>query len=365
MKTNYKKLKKYIRFILYILLAVGVAFGIYWLVTNWDSFFHKEELPTIPTQGDIEVTYFLNDEEYNKQFYCEGDTLQLLKEPQVIDNKAFLGWLTENDKKVNSEIKIEENLNLYGYIINSIDYEARDYSTLHGVLDKYTGSETNVIIPSSYSFFKKVPVEGNDHIVTKLGDYMFRNNKSLQSVHIPYGVIAIDDTAFKGCDNLNAIYVDSTAVYEKLTLEDNIGKLLDRLPKIYILSTADNGNNTYLNENFDKRIEAINGVNYNLYTITETTEFIVKFYDWRGVEIENRTYTNGDQISSFPEVIYRYVITDTTGKRIDHLYKFNHWEDGNGSTVTETTTISNNTNLYPIYKESVWTPEDIEWWENY
>lgn len=355
MKTNYKKLKKYIRFILYILLAVGVAFGIYWLVTNWDSFFHKEELPTIPTQGDIEVTYFLNDQEYMKQYYSEGDTLQLLDYPQIAEKEVFRGWLTKEDKTVNNRTKVEENLNLYGYIINSIDYEARDYSTLHGVLDKYTGSETNVIIPSSYSFFKKVPVEGNDHIVTKLGDYMFRNNEELQSVHIPYGVVEIDDTAFSGCTNLNTIFVDSAIVYQKLTIEDNIGKLLDYTPVIYILATADNGTNSYLNGNFKKEAVEVNNISYILYTITDKTEFVVKFYDHTG-EIEIRTYINGDLISTFPEILLSYEVKNITSGATT-TYNFQYWADSiTNCIITEETTVTQNMLIYAIYKAETTKP---------
>lgn len=355
MKSNYKKIKKCIRILLYILLAVGVAFGIYWLVTNWDSFFQKEELPTIPTQGDIEVTYFLNDEEYNKQFYSEGDTLQLLQQPEMTEGKGFIGWLLADDKKPDTKTVLKGELSLYGYTIDAIDFEARDYSTLHGVLDKYTGSETNVIIPSSYSFFKKVPVEGNDHIVTKLGDYMFRNNEELQSVHIPYGVVEIDDTAFSGCTNLNTIFVDSAVVYQKLTIEDNIGKLLDHTPVIYILATADNGTNSYLNGNFKKEAVEVNNISYILYTITDKTEFVVKFYDHAG-EIEIRTYINGDLISTFPEILLSYEVKNITSGTTT-TYNFQYWADSiTNCIVTEETTVTQNMLIYAIYKAETTKP---------
>ena len=59
-----------------------------------------------------------------------------------------------------------------------------------GVLEKYTGTESDVIIP-----------EG----VTTIGKNAFKNNSALRSVTIPEGVKVIEDSAFWACGGLSCV----------------------------------------------------------------------------------------------------------------------------------------------------------------
>ena len=69
---------------------------------------------------------------------------------------------------------------------------ASDFVIENGVLEKYTGSGGDVVIP-----------EG----VTSIGDSVFDRCKNLKSIVIPNGVTSIDDEAFSNCSNLTSIVI--------------------------------------------------------------------------------------------------------------------------------------------------------------
>ena len=64
-----------------------------------------------------------------------------------------------------------------------------------GILVKYTGKETDVIIPDS---------------VTAIGNSAFRWCQQLQSVIIPSSVTSIGDIAFNGCQNLQSVIIPNS-----------------------------------------------------------------------------------------------------------------------------------------------------------
>lgn len=62
----------------------------------------------------------------------------------------------------------------------------------NGVLEKYTGSESDVIIPD---------------VVTKIGNSAFDHCYDLKSVIIPDSVTSIGDNAFEDCTRLTSITI--------------------------------------------------------------------------------------------------------------------------------------------------------------
>ncbi|MCI8298984.1 MAG: leucine-rich repeat domain-containing protein [Lachnospiraceae bacterium] len=70
--------------------------------------------------------------------------------------------------------------------------DADGFKIENGVLKKYTGTASEVVVP-----------EG----VTSIGEYAFADNINLLSVSIPQSVVSIGESAFAGCSKLTGIYI--------------------------------------------------------------------------------------------------------------------------------------------------------------
>ncbi len=68
------------------------------------------------------------------------------------------------------------------------------------VLDKYTGTATDVVIPEEYKGYK----------VTWISDGAFKSNKTVKSVHIPKSITFIAEAVFADCDNLTKFTTDNS-----------------------------------------------------------------------------------------------------------------------------------------------------------
>lgn len=77
-------------------------------------------------------------------------------------------------------------------ITGEVSVKQVDFSIRSGVLEKYNGSSTDVIIPNN---------------ITHIGDGAFENCKGLKKVSIPDTVIGIGDRAFYGCESLTSIEI--------------------------------------------------------------------------------------------------------------------------------------------------------------
>lgn len=75
------------------------------------------------------------------------------------------------------------------------DYEYILNSHSEAVITAYTGTASSVNIPSAL----------DGHSVVRIGDYSFRNNTNLLSVHLPAGIKEIGTYAFYGCSQLSSI----------------------------------------------------------------------------------------------------------------------------------------------------------------
>ena len=90
-----------------------------------------------------------------------------------------------------------------------------DFTFSDGVLTSYTGSETEIIIPSSYSIDSEGNfIEGDDYTVTAIADGDFDSgvfyNSSITSVQFPSTLERIGDYAFMLCNNLTSITLPSS-----------------------------------------------------------------------------------------------------------------------------------------------------------
>ena len=88
-----------------------------------------------------------------------------------------------------------------------VDFTVYEFATSgnEATLLSYTGTETNLVMPSSFSIVDGKIVEGIDYTITALGTKAFANCEELTSIIIPEGVTSIDDEAFSGCTNLTKV----------------------------------------------------------------------------------------------------------------------------------------------------------------
>lgn len=81
--------------------------------------------------------------------------------------------------------------------ITSPDAPQVDFVVVKGVLKKYKGKETEVVVP-----------EG----ITHIGKSAFAKQKKLTSIFIPEGVVEIGESAFSACENLISVTLASSIV---------------------------------------------------------------------------------------------------------------------------------------------------------
>ena len=83
-----------------------------------------------------------------------------------------------------------------------------DFTIEDGIITSYTGSATEVVIPSSYSMLEDgTIIEGTDHTVTGIGTRAFSGETTITSITIPSSVTSIGNQAFSDCSSLTSITI--------------------------------------------------------------------------------------------------------------------------------------------------------------
>lgn len=106
-----------------------------------------------------------------------------------ITEKAIYNYTTNVTNNINANV-----VNIYGS--NTNDFQIRA-----GVLEKYNGASTEVVVPNN---------------VTSIGEKAFMDCKGLISVTLPNGITSIGESAFENCENLRKINIP-----EKVTIIEN------------------------------------------------------------------------------------------------------------------------------------------------
>ncbi len=156
---------------------------------------------------------------YNYEFVSDGQTfmsgrgnsVSLSQEPTK-SGYVFIGWSTVEDDEsfiVTGTYTLEQDTIFYAIFKEPLDFTFDGSKVM-----SYTGSDTAVVIPASYSTITKngttYYVEGNDTQVSMIGDgelagAVFMDNTNLVSVEIPTSVTTINRRAFLRCTNLETV----------------------------------------------------------------------------------------------------------------------------------------------------------------
>ena len=125
-------------------------------------------------------------------------------------------------------------------VYENFEYDLNDDGSI--TITKYSGSDTELIIPSEIS----------EAIVTKIAPYAFANNTTLQSVILSDTIIDISEYAFANCSELNNVIIGSSVEtigarafidcpnLKSITIPNNVKFIDDTAFSCYILD--DEGN---------------------------------------------------------------------------------------------------------------------------
>lgn len=306
-----------------------------------------------------QVSYYIDDEYYTSQFYYPGTEIDLLNYTPSQNNLTLLAWYDEDDNKIKDGTAVNDSLNLYGYCVELIeDFEIKD-----GVINDYTGSDSTVVIPSTYSTFDGYVFEGNDLTVNSVAFGAFSNCSFIISLTIPSSIINVYDRAFGGCYNLSSLIIDSKEVYNIIS-NTHDSHIANYATDIYILSSIDDKTNSYLSstDNFEFSTTVINSKQYNHYKKLVNSTVTVTFYSYND-NLEMEVYSSQEykvgQTINFPEDPPRLegmVHNVTTGSTYWVFYYFNSWRDSNDKVIGDDFIVRDDLELYAYYVDDGGTP---------
>ena len=155
------------------------------------------------------ITFTVDDEVVSTQRIFTYSELEV-----PIPEKAhytFLGWSLDGENIIDlSSFSFTTDVNLIAIfeVTGALPY------TFDGeTLTSYSGTDTEIVIPTSYSILEDgVYITGNDYQVSIIGDNAFKNNTSLTSITLNDNITRIGSYAFYGCSNLRSFIIPDSVV---------------------------------------------------------------------------------------------------------------------------------------------------------
>ncbi len=116
---------------------------------------------------------------------------------------------------------IAQTINLEGITVSIIlQPEVLEGYTFSGnTLTGYTGSDTEITIPSSYSIYNDQFIKGNDFEVTTIGFFALADNLTVTKIVLPDSITNISEGAISGCENLTTVEIGPNSQLQ--TIERN------------------------------------------------------------------------------------------------------------------------------------------------
>lgn len=95
--------------------------------------------------------------------------------------------------------------------LNTKQSPANDFTFSGNTITAYNGTDTNIVLPTSYSTDSDGNIiDGDDTQVTTIGTEMLYNNSTISSVVIPEGYTTINNNAFMNCLVMGTCVIPST-----------------------------------------------------------------------------------------------------------------------------------------------------------
>lgn len=207
-----EKTKMVLASALSVLALGGLATGGYYIYKGVTTAPKEEQTPVTPdtpddpTGGEEQplthtVTFTIEGQDPITQTVANGG---LITEPDAPTREGYIfqGWALQGTTDIVdfSTLTATENMTFVAIWIE--EPALLGFVFENGSVSKYTGEETDVVIPATYSLDADGnAIEGEDYQVTAIGR-AFSSNKTITSVTIPNGVTYIDNDAFYNCTAL-------------------------------------------------------------------------------------------------------------------------------------------------------------------
>lgn len=147
------------------------------------------------------VTFTVDDSVISTQNILNNNELEIPSPTK--EHYTFLGWSLDGESIIDlSSYTITADTNFIAvFEITGV----LPYTFSGNTLTGYTGTDTDITLPTSYSIVDGYFVEGSDYSVTEIGSSAFKGNTIVLSISIPNTYTIINSSAFLNCSNLVTI----------------------------------------------------------------------------------------------------------------------------------------------------------------
>lgn len=215
----------------------------------------------------------------------ETESVSILEESEMTEDVGYI-YETEVEQEVILEEEDTENEEISEFVIEEETEEIEEETTEADSVDTYTNSDDllygdytyvvsgNEATITGYIGVEKnisLPEKINGYEVISIGEEAFRGCKELESIYIPKNIIEIEDAAFLGCIKLIHVQMEDSNEKE-LRIYDSVFSGCSSLSEIILPERV-----IYLGERF------ISGTSIASITIPKNVEVIDSIYRKFGV----------------------------------------------------------------------------------